>query len=38
MTQFFETKNGKNIAYILEELVNELKELRTTISSLKTSS
>lgn len=33
LTQFLETKEGKNIATVLEELKNEVRELRTTLSA-----
>lgn len=33
LTQFLETKNGKNIATVMEELTAELKSLRVTISA-----
>lgn len=33
LTQFLETKNGKNIATVLDELTAELKSLRVTISA-----
>lgn len=33
LTQFLETKNGKNIATVLDELTAELRSLRVTIST-----
>lgn len=33
LTQFLETKSGKNIATVMEELTAELKALRVTISA-----
>jgi hypothetical protein len=38
LTQFLETKSGKNIATVLEELTSELKAVRQLLSSGKASS
>jgi hypothetical protein len=33
LTQFFETKNGKNITTVLEDLVSEIKQLRLAVQT-----
>ena len=38
LTQFFETKDGKNITTVLENLVSEIKLLRLTLQASVTSS
>lgn len=36
LSQFFETEDHKNIATLLQELIQELRELRKTVPSSKT--
>ena len=38
LARYLETENGKNIATVLEELVQELRAIRQAITSLKASS
>ena len=38
LARYLETENGKNIATVLEELVQELRAVRQAITSLKASS
>ena len=38
LARYLETENGKNIATVLDELVQELRNVRLTIQSMKTTS